>query len=605
MRKFRPSFAAVAVALAVGSGSASAQFSNFYFFGDSSTDAGAYGSRFTVNPGLVWAQVLGQRYGGTVTTSVTGGTDYAQGGARVTQTPGYPPVPPVVNANPVSTQIDQLLAQTPTLDGNALYGVSIGYNDLFFAVAQAGGQIPPLISSAQAQANVVLAAVQAAQQVARLQAAGARYVVVLNLYDTGKSPSGLANPAAPLSALTSLYNSTLTAALAQTGLQLITVDTNKLFNEIITNPTAFGFTNVTQPACTTASSLSCTSATLVAPNAAQNYVFADGVHPTPAAHAIMAAVAASMIEGPAQISTLAEAPLGVEQANFRAIDARMISGINSSRPMSKFEAWGAYDYGHNDIDGNFVSGNANLNTIVVGGDAKLSERLIVGVMFGYTENKGDFGGGNGGYKLKEATGTFYAGYGDGPWYVGATLGGGGLDYNNIRRNIQLGALDRVESADTNGWHFFGSVLGGYWFTLNPDWQHGPWARVSYQDIRVNAFSENGADSTALSYAEQKRRSLITSLGWQITGRAGMFRPFARVTWENEGENDDRFVTATPVGSPISYSVPGWKPDNNFVRYVVGASADFGRVTGFITGSGTGSKSDGNGYGITVGVRVPL
>ena len=55
----------------------------------------------------------------------------------------------------------------------------------------------------------------------------------------------------------------------------------------------------------------------------------------------------------------------------------------------------------------------------------------------------------------------------------------------------------------------------------------------------------------------------------------------------------------------SYSVPGFKPDDNFVRYVVGASADFGRVTGFITGSGTGGKSDGNGYGITVGVRVPI
>jgi outer membrane lipase/esterase len=601
MRKFRPSLAAAAVALAVASGSASAQFSNFYFFGDSSTDAGAFGSRFTVNPGLVWAQVLGQRYGDTVTTSVTGGTDYAQGGARVTQLPGYPPAPPTGTATTLATQIDLQLGKTPSLDGNALYGVSIGYNDLFTAVAQAAvGQITP----AQAQANVAQAAVQAAQQVARLQAAGARYVVVLNLYDTGKSPGGLPFGAV-LTPLTNLFNSTLSAALAQSGLQLIFVDTNKLFNEIISNPAAFGFTNVTQAACTTASSLFCTSATLVAPNAAQTYLYADGSHPTPASHAIMAAVVASMIEGPSQISTLAEAPLGVEQANFRAIDARMISGINSSRPMSKFEAWGAYDYGHNDFDGRFVSGNADLNTIVVGGDAKLSERLLVGVMFGYTENKGDFGGGNGGYKLKEATGTFYAGYGEGPWYVGATLGGGGLDYGNIRRHIQLGALDRVESADANGWHFMGSVLGGYWFNLNPDWQHGPWARVAYQEVRVDAFAENGADSTALSYAEQRRKSLLTSVGWQITGRAGMFRPFARITWENESKNDDRFVTATPVGSPLSYSVPGLKPDNNFVRYVVGASADFGRVTGFITGSGTGSKSDGDGYGITVGVRVPL
>jgi outer membrane lipase/esterase len=56
-------------------------------------------------------------------------------------------------------------------------------------------------------------------------------------------------------------------------------------------------------------------------------VFADGVHPTTAAHAVIAQVVESMIEGPARIGVLAEAPVRVEQASFRAIDARMISGI--------------------------------------------------------------------------------------------------------------------------------------------------------------------------------------------------------------------------------------------------------------------------------------
>lgn len=52
-------------------------------------------------------------------------------------------------------------------------------------------------------------------------------------------------------------------------------------------------------------------------------------------------------------------------------------------------------------------------------------------------------------------------------------------------------------------------------------------------------------------------------------------------------------------------MPGLKPDNNWVNYVIGASSDFGGVTGFLTASGTGGKSDGNGYGITLGVRVPM
>ena len=99
-----------------------------------------------------------------------------------------------------------------------------------------------------------------------------------------------------------------------------------------------------------------------------------------------------------------------------------------------------------------------------------------------------------------------------------------------------------------------SVLGGYWFTYN-DWLHGPFARLSYQEIHVKAFSENGSDSTALSYGEQERTSLVTSLGWQVAGRIGNARPFARVTWELESKDDDRSVSASSVTLGGNYSVP--------------------------------------------------
>src|SRR5262249_55009366 len=155
-----------------------------------------------------------------------------------------------------------------------------------------------------------------------------------------------------------------------------------LLNEIIANPAGFGFVNVTQPVCTTASALNCTPSTLRDPNGNLTWAFADGVHPTTGLALISAQAAGSMIEGPSQMSVLAEAPLGVEAANFRAVDARMMSGINSPRPMSKYEFWGAYDYGNNDFTGNFLSGNADLNTLTVGADIKISPQLLMGAMFG-------------------------------------------------------------------------------------------------------------------------------------------------------------------------------------------------------------------------------
>ena len=50
MRSQRTSLVA-AIALSLVSGAASAQFSNTYIFGDSLSDAGQYGARFTTNPG--------------------------------------------------------------------------------------------------------------------------------------------------------------------------------------------------------------------------------------------------------------------------------------------------------------------------------------------------------------------------------------------------------------------------------------------------------------------------------------------------------------------------------------------------------------------------
>ncbi|MEO5766365.1 MAG: autotransporter domain-containing protein [Casimicrobiaceae bacterium] len=598
MRKFRPTL--VAVALALASGSAAAQFSGAYVFGDSLSDAGQYGARFTTNPGLTFPMYVTQQYGISVTPSFTGGTDYAQGGARVNApSPLIPPNAPNIS---IAQQVSTFLAKGP-LDPNALYQLQGGPNDILVLASQAAnGQITP----AQLQAGVAQAAVDLVAQAARLQAAGARYLVVYNIPDVGLSPSaGAENARATFTSLASLFNSTLNAGLSTAGLQVVQVNAFKLLQEVVANPAAYGFSNVTDVACTTSSSLMCTPSTLVAPNAALTYAFADGVHPTTGLALIGAQAAISMIEGPTHMAVLAEAPLGVEEALFRTVDARMMSGINSPRPVRKYEFWAAYDYGHNDFKSQFIDGNADLNSVSAGGDVKLSDKLLVGGFFGYTENKGDFGGNSGNYKLKELSGTIYAGYGHGPWYVGGTIGAGDLDYSGIRRNITLGPLTRTETSDARGWQFMASVLGGYWFNTSADLQHGPFVRVAYQEIRVHGFTEAGADSTALSYGEQKRDSLVTSLGWQLTGRAGMFRPFARVTWENESRNSERTISATPVGFNTTYTVPGFKPDNNWVRYVLGASADFGGVTGFITGTGTGSKGDGDYYGVTVGLRVPL
>jgi len=510
----------LAVTLAAGlglvQGEAAAQFNSFFFFGDSLTDAGFYGSRFTVNPGQVWAQDLGQRFGVTVAPVNQGGTDFAQGGQQVTMP--SPLTPPGAPQRPLSTQIDELLAATPTLNPHALYAVWIGANDIFVNVEEAAaGQITP----AQVQANVATAAAQTLQQIARLRDAGAKTIMVFNLPDISLTPDGRAAPTAPFSALSSLFNSTLQAGLSSLNVNIIPMNMYGLFNEVIANPTAYGFTNVTTPACTTASSITCTAATLVAPNAAQTYLFADGVHPTPAGHQIIADYAFAEIEAPQQIGLLAEAPLQVEQANFRALDSRMISGIGGPRALNKFDAYAVYDYGNYDRSNDFGGGRSYTNSVLIGGDMNVSDRMLVGIAFGYTDDKSTLGGNAGSFKLNEATLTAYAGYGEGPWYVGGTVGAGELDYNNIDRNITLGPDTRTESGGTNGTHFMARLLGGYSFNYE-SWIHGPFLRVTYQQDTVDAYAETGTSSTAMTFGQQERNSLASSLGWQADGNLERF-----------------------------------------------------------------------------------
>jgi outer membrane lipase/esterase len=599
MRKFRLSLAAVAVASMLGSGAASAQFSDTFIFGDSLSDAGQYGARFTTNPGLTFPMYLAQRYGLTATPSFTGGNDFAQGGARLnTPAANLPPGTPNFS---ITQQVNNFIAAGP-LDRNALYQIEGGANDVrALAVAAASGQITPM----QVQGGVTQAAIDLATLSAQLQAAGARYLVVYGLPDVGLTPEAAAAGAqASLTALSSLFNSTLDVALASAHVQVIRVNQAQLLREIVANPAAFGFTNVTTPVCTTDSSITCTPATLRDPDGNVTWAFADGIHPTTGLATIAAQQAASMIEAPGKIGTLAEAPLGVEDAAFRNIDARMLSAMGAPRATNRYNPWVSYDYGSRDVTGPFVSGDSRANTIAVGGDMSLTQQLLVGVAFNYTEDKQDFGGGTGGFKLKETAATLYAGFGNGPWWFGATVGAGDLQYDDVHRNIQLGALRRTESASTNGSHIMASALGGYWFNAGT-LSHGPFVRFAWQDVKVHAFSENGSDSTALSYEEQSRKSLVTSAGWQATGQIGAVRPFARVTWELESKDDDRSVTAMPVGTALGYSMPTVKPDDNYVRYLIGVSSEFGRVTGYISGEGTSSRGEGNGYAVTVGVRVPL
>ena len=63
-------------------------------FGDGFSDVGQKGSRYTVNNGSVnnWTLQLASHYQKTLTPVSSGGLSYAQGNARISAQPDWPPV---------------------------------------------------------------------------------------------------------------------------------------------------------------------------------------------------------------------------------------------------------------------------------------------------------------------------------------------------------------------------------------------------------------------------------------------------------------------------------------------------------------------------------
>ncbi|NEO24192.1 MAG: SGNH/GDSL hydrolase family protein [Moorea sp. SIO4A5] len=117
---------------------------------------------------------------------------------------------------------------------------------------------------------------------------GARNFLVLNLPDLGKIPRSLrlgSLLSTGFTDLTDQHNSLLDSTvnvLSQSlaDINLISLDANNLFNQVLTNPGNFGFTNVTGTCLDEATFIACANP--------DEFVFWDSIHPSTASHQILA-----------------------------------------------------------------------------------------------------------------------------------------------------------------------------------------------------------------------------------------------------------------------------------------------------------------------------
>jgi phospholipase/lecithinase/hemolysin len=270
-------------------------------FGDSLSDQGTYlnfagqygGGKFTTNPGKLWIELISENLklnisanrldGFNQPVQILGGFNFAQGGARVTNTvgngsdKGY-------SARPLTEQITYFVDANTNFKSDDLVFFQGGANDVFMQLTSVSqGQTTP--------ADAVKAMAQTASEfVALIKKSidlGAKNIVVLNLPQIEKTPKIiLMDPKVQglVSMMTTTFNDIIAKGLANTS-EVTLVDIYSFDKKFNTDFAKYGFTNITTSACAmdklpAKTSLVCTEQTLVSADAQTTYKFADAIHPT-------------------------------------------------------------------------------------------------------------------------------------------------------------------------------------------------------------------------------------------------------------------------------------------------------------------------------------
>ncbi|CAI1189114.1 MULTISPECIES: autotransporter outer membrane beta-barrel domain-containing protein [Serratia] len=632
-------------------------YDQLYVFGDSLSDTGNNG-RFTYdsNKHLLYDEVLAQRIGAALVASDDGGNNYAAGGGVA--------VPALNPADNTQDQVQSYLGQVNgRADGDGLYIHWIGGNDLaaaalnpttapgvaYNSAAAAAAQVHSLLNAGagtvivptvpnigstpqlmeliiqQALTPVQNAAVQAAYATLNSLATpdNASRAEAIHRALTAAAAQGSAIPqvqqaiaaqliaaydslSAQAAQLTDFYNQSEDHLLAQGGGNIVRVDVNKLFGEAIANPAQFGFTNTAGMACPPGVSSAVCRSTMPGFDSSQAYLFADHFHPSPQAHLLIADYIQAVLDGPAQVVALNQATAAMARDSRATLDSRFQQLRSGENPQGSLGVFGGYAGQHYDYSSNLAAGDGNATThnLTVGVDYQLTDGWLIGALI---SGSNDDQQPSSRYDYK-ARGLLFSAFTaldlfENGW-VNADLHYATMNYDDIRRSMQLGALTRTETGSTDGKQWGARITAGYDFPVTSYLTTGPMAQFAWDYSNVSGYSEDGNDSTAMRFNDQTYHSQIGALGWRLDSKFGLFNPYAEVSYQHQFGDDVYRAGGGLKSTQTSFTRDSASQDKNWVDVTLGANMPLtDQVAAFATVSQTGGLSSGEQFMYNVGVSA--
>ena len=577
------------------------RITNLHVLGDSLSDGGTYSNvppvasggalpsniryRFTNNrsdgKSLIWAEVLARELGigltpNRINPALNGGSNYAEGGSRVSAVQGINYAPASgITTTPLTTQVDRLLAAKPQLGANDLVMLWIGANDAFVQLDRVVAQPSALADASSAMAAE---ADKAVQQVQRLRAAGAPYVVVVTLPALDKTPLGRVIQAPSATALARLgeaFNSALNTSAPAAGALL--VDANKLMADVIANPTRYGFNaNVfgatacgLNPTPSGADnyfnpSLSCLG------NNPNNYVFADGVHPSTQAHEVVGRYALGSLRAISQVAALAVGPMASVRQHAQSLQGRLDpgalqTGSGSLRPVGDLQVFGGTDAGSLRTDGQPLGPGLDVTErkVSIGMDRMVAPNMLLGAMISSASSGTAFAQNTGSFKTTNTWGTLYATLAMTPqWYINAMGTSGSVQHDAFIRRIELpvNAL-LATSAPTGRAESF--RVGTGWYGQMGGFKGGPSLSLAQENVRIHAFTENDSPAS-MGFGATELSATRVSLGMSLMADGGLaqWRPFVRANIDRDLKKEALRIRLGPTADTLTaVNVPRPLPRN--------------------------------------------
>lgn len=615
---------------------------NLTVFGDSLSDGGNVG-RFTYDGAQhpLYDEILAAQLGQTLQPSSRGGSNYAQGGGVTV---------PALDAS-LNTQ-DQLAAYLQSTggraDSNGLYIHWVGANDIAAAVtnpltaretisnsasaavsqiktlldAGAGAVIVPNVpqlGSTPFMVQAVLSVLGPAAQSAVIAAfasldshatpdVAARQQAVRDAFDQAAAqvstiPALRAALAQQLfsawqvlseqvTALSDGYNQQEEAGLVALNGNIVRADIAGLFNEVIADPQRYGLSNTLGMACPVGTSAAeCTSSTPGFSNA-QAYLFADRLHPSPAVHAMIADYIQSILDAPAQVAALAQAPLMLSRDMQNTLDGHLQQQRQQPASAGQVSVFGGYAGQHIDYRGDsLLNGDADTGSLTLGLGYQFTDNWQAGLLLSSTAQR-QHPSAHYDYKLR---GNLLALYSQltllEQGWINADVHYADLDFDSIERRIDIGPATRTEQGSSSGKMLGLRVQTGWDLPLGEHLSTGPVASYALDYVRAGGYSENGDSSTAMRFSDQTLHSQIGALGWRIDSKQWPVNPWAQLSYNHQFGDTQNAVRAGLKSTQTGFVRSVSAGDKNWLDMSLGASVPLGETVNAFAGvSAVGGNS---------------